>query len=332
MVRHSGREKTKTVILLILVALLLLTARHALIPGKPQQATTGSSIWPEREKQSQQWFKTRNKLKGVGMAIHGLNLNPARMEPLIIDLNRMGIDVLNVSLSGHGANYSAAGAMPVPEQRLGSFRSVTYALWQDEVYRAYRSVRKRANQRKVPVFFVGYSLGGVLGCNLLGSRPDVSFDRMVLFAPALNVSIESYLLKAMAPFPNVVIDSLSPEHYRANDGTPLAAYKALFEAISHFEQQIGPRLNVPTLLFIDPKDEFISFAKLREVIAQNRLDQWTIHPVDKDDDVDQRTARHLIIDESSTGASMWGQIRSVISRHLLPGRRPATKPRTFLRT
>jgi esterase/lipase len=191
-------------------------------------------------------------------------------------------------------------------------------LWSEEAYRAYQVVRKKADREKAPVYLVGYSLGALIGCDLLVSRKDVYFDRMILFAPALNVTIKSYLLKALAPFPNLVIDSLSPKSYRSNDGTPMAAYKALFEAIEHFEMNISEKLNVPTVIFIDEKDEMISYPQLKDMINQRNLDQWAIHLVRKDEDVDKGIASHLIIDHTSAGRNMWKQIQVIVHSHVFP--------------
>jgi len=55
------------------------------------------------------------------------------------------------------------------------------------------------------------------------------------------------------PFPNMVIDSLSPIYYRSNEGTPMAAYKAVFEACDYFNKNANDKLNKPTLIFIDEK-------------------------------------------------------------------------------
>ena len=101
----------------------------------------------------------------------------------------------------------------------------------------------------------------------------------------------------------------------------MAAYKALFDAITHFERNISERLNVPTVIFIDMKDEFISYEKLKDMIDQKKLNRWEIHDVQKDDDVVKNTTHHLIIDEDSTGMNLWEQIQSVILNHLLPGKR-----------
>jgi len=267
---------------------------------------------------SQQWYKIRKtkKNKGVALVVHGLNLQPERMHSIIAELNDAGIDVLNLSLRGHGNNYLKNINVSVDEARLDSFRTVTYGLWLDEIYNAYLKVKERASKKRVPVFFIGYSLGGLMGCDLILSHPDVFYDRMVLFAPSFNITLESYLLKALMPFPNIVIDSLSPISYRANEGTPMAAYQALFEAVEYFEKNINDALNQPSIIFIDEKDEFISYSKLKHMIVNKNLNRWQIHMVRKDHGMEEKISHHLIIDKASVGENMWKQIRSALKKHL----------------
>jgi alpha-beta hydrolase superfamily lysophospholipase len=241
------------------------------------------------------------------------------MQSIISELNDAGIDVLNLSLRGHGNNYLRNINVSTDEARLESFRNVTYELWLNEVYEAYLKVRERASKKDIPVFFIGYSLGGLMGCDLILSQSDILFDRMILFAPALNIKVKSYLLKALMPFPNIVIDSLSPISYRANEGTPMAAYKALFESVEHFEKNTNDNLNKPTLIFIDENDEFISCSKLKEMIIRRNLDHWQIHILQKDNDVGEKISHHLIIDKTSVGENMWNQIKDVLKKHLNAG-------------
>ena len=267
---------------------------------------------------SSQWFRIERtkKLRGVALVIHGLNLRPDRMKSLAAILNDAGVEVLNLSLRGHGNNYLRKANLSSAEARLDSFRSVSYGLWSDEMYDAYLKVRERALRGTLPVFLVGYSLGGLLVCDLALSHSDVYFERMILFAPAFNVTAESYLLKALMSFPSVVIDSLSPVSYRANEGTPMSAYKALFEAVEYFEKNADDRLNKPTIIFIDEKDEFISCSKLREMLARKNFNRWQIHAVQKDDDVDEKISHHLIIDDASVGEDMWREMKGAIRKHL----------------
>ena len=266
---------------------------------------------------STQWHKIKRTkiVKGVALVVHGLNFKPERMQSIIAELNDAGIDVLNISLSGHGNNYLRNPHLSDDEARLESFQTVTYRLWLEEIYTAYLKVRQRAYKKRVPVFFVGYSLGGLMGCDLLLLQHDVSYDRMVLFAPALSITVEGYLLKALMPFPNMVIDSLSPIYYRSNMGTPMAAYKALFEAVDHFNKNANDKLNIPTLIFIDEKDEFVPFMKLNEIITQRKLDRWRVHVVRKDSHIGENVSYHLIIDKDSVGRQMWKQMKETIKKH-----------------
>jgi alpha-beta hydrolase superfamily lysophospholipase len=264
-----------------------------------------------------QWYKIKRtkRVKGVALVVHGLNLKPERMQSIIAELNNAGIDVLNLSLRGHGNNYLKNPNLSDDEARLEAFQTVTYRLWLEEIYTAYLKVRQRAYKKRVPIFFVGYSLGGLIGCDLLLLQHDVSYDRMILFAPALSITAESYLLKALMPFPNIVIDSLSPIYYRSNMGTPMAAYKALFEAVDHFDKNANDELNKPTLIFIDEKDEFVPFVKLNEIITQRKLDCWQVHVVRKDSHVGENVSYHLIIDKDSVGPQMWKQMKEAIKKH-----------------
>jgi len=284
-------------------------------PSRPPYA----DLLSKEKNPAHHWYKKKRltKLRGVAIVVHGLNLKPERMGAVIRVLNEAGMDVLNLSLHGHGDNYLPMAGLSDKEARLESFRHVSYTLWAEELRDAYRKARERADAKGVPVYFAGFSLGALLGCDLLASDRDVSFRRMILFAPALNVMIEAHLLKALTPFPNLVIDSLSPPTYRTNDGTPMAAYRALFEAISHLKEQSTDRLDIPTLVFIDENDELVDGRNLTE-FARKGLTRWrvvTLHR-DKDDRGPQTLSHHLIIDEAGTGREAWKRVETDIRRHV----------------
>ena len=303
-------------ILLLLCPVLYVTAVSFTGPSRYSPAEWRSAAG--EDERIYQWFRKgrMSRLKGVAVVVHGLNLRPERMGSVIDELNRAGFDVLNVSLKGHGRNFAWNQDLPMDEARLESFRNVSYDMWLDEVRRACVRAKQRASDRNVPFFFIGYSLGGVLGCNLLLADPIVAFDGMILFSPALNITAKGYLLKPLMPFPNIVIDSLAPVSYRANDGTPMAAYRAVFEAVAYFERNGGRRLNIPTAVFVDEKDEFISAAKLQQAVDRLALDRWRIHRVEKGHDGKEELSHHLLIDEVSTGRDTWKQIAAVIRKHL----------------
>ena len=83
-----------------------------------------------------------------------------------------------------------------------------------------------------------------------------------------------------------------------------------------------PKINIPTVVFIDKQDELISFSGLQNMIQDQNLDQWNIHPVKKDKTATKIKMHHLIIDETSVGNKMWQEIVDVIITHFL-GRQSA---------
>jgi esterase/lipase len=265
------------------------------------------------------WYQRKNpaKLNGVALVIHGLNGRPDKMESIIAEMTAAGIDCLNLSLRGHGENYSQLNNTGSAEARMQAFKSVSYQLWRTEIHQAYQQVKKRSSRYGTCLFFIGFSMGGLLGVDLFTSNPYIKFDKIVLFAPALKMRNRNYLLKTMSPFPGLVVPSFGPEAYRANKGTPMAAYNALFEAAKHFEKNLDPKINVPTVVFIDEQDELISFSGLQEIIRKQNLDQWNLHPVAKDKAATEIEMHHIIIDEASVGKHMWKEIVDTTITHLL---------------
>ena len=266
------------------------------------------------------WFNSQapEKLKGVALVIHGLNLDPDRMRPIINSLTLAGIDVLGLSLRGHGENYAHRDDMDTAAARLETFKNVSYSLWANEAYLAFLLVQNRAQQKQVPVFLAAFSIGGLIGLDLLASNSDVQFDKMVLYAPAISLRATIYLERALSWVPRLVIPSLADDAYLANkSGTPVAAYNALFEALYHFEDNAGPKLNLPTLIFIDEQDEFIPLGGLKKLAEKNSLDQWKFYIVQKEEEMGTETFHHHIIDASSTGEKVWRDMKAATTRHLL---------------
>lgn len=272
------------------------------------------------ENASMRWFKSPSpaKLKGVALVIHGLNLRPDKMNSIIDNLTRTGIDVLSLSLRGHGENFTHRENMDAAEARLETFKEVSYPLWANEAYLAYKQAQESAQQRQVPVFLTAFSIGGLIGLDLFASNSDVHFDRMVFFAPAISLRATIYLERVVSPFPRLVIPSLADDDYLSNEkGTPVAAYNALFDALYHFEDTVGPRLNVPTLIFIDKQDEFIPLGGLKTLVEEHRLNQWKFFIVQKEKETGVGTFHHHIFDASSTGEGVWRDMMAATARHLL---------------
>ena len=267
-----------------------------------------------------EWVKSihPDRINGVALVIHGLNLKPDKMESIIALLTHSCIDVLNLSLRGHGKNYVQKANVDGSKARMETFKKVSYEYWIKETHRAYGLAWKRSREIQVPLFLIGFSLGGLMGTTLFASYPDVYFNRMVLLAPALHIYKIYYLAKLLSPFPRLVIPSFFIKSYCSNRGTPVAAYNALFEAIEHFNKNMASKLNVPTLIFIDTRDELVSYRRLKRIIKNGGLHQWKLHPVIKSTTGAKEKMHHLIIDESSIGKNAWNERRGLIIHHLLP--------------
>ncbi len=134
------------------------------------------------------WFfsDTQGSLKGVALVIHGLNLRPDRMQPIISKLTGAGIDVLGLSLRGHGENFHHGKGIDEDTARLDAFKNVSYRLWMNEAYLAYLQLKERGKEKRVPLFLTAFSLGALIGLDLFATHADVEFDRLVLFAPAIS--------------------------------------------------------------------------------------------------------------------------------------------------
>jgi alpha-beta hydrolase superfamily lysophospholipase len=273
----------------------------------------------QSEDHSMQWFysDTRGELKGVALVIHGLNLRPDRMLPIISELTGSGIDVLGLSLRGHGDNYSHSKGIDEDLARLESFKNVSYQVWMNEAYLAYLQLKERGAQKRVPLFLTAFSLGGLIGLELFASHPDIRFDKQILFAPALRLHATIYFERMLSPFPRLVIPSMAPKTYLANKkGTPIAAYNALFDGLNRFEKHAGPKLNVPTLVFIDEQDEFIPLGKLKKLVEEKKWTQWQFYIVEKDKTAEDERFYHHIIDASSTGKTVWQEMMAATITHL----------------
>jgi len=260
-------------------------------------------------------FLSKRESSGVAIIVHGLNVRPLKMFEIVHELTKMDIEVFSLSLKGHGTNYSKSADMQDVDARMNSFKSVSYNIWHEELASAYEVANLQSSEKNVPIYFVGYSIGGLLGVDLLASNSQIHFDKLVLFAPALTVKSYCFQLQILSYFSDFVIPSVSPRNYRANDGTPIAAYNVLFDTISRLNQSNISRTNVPILVFIDKKDEFVSAEALEKFVRKHKLNQWKICYIENQRN-SNRVYHHLIIDSQSVGQKTWNSMVSQLKQHI----------------
>lgn len=263
------------------------------------------------------WLKAQgSSSRAVALVVHGLNLKPERMDAIAHELSAQGIDVLRTSLSGHRGNIE-------------EFKKVSRGIWIQDVYEAYCRARKEADQRKVPLYFLGYSVGALVNLDLMNNFQDakVRYERMVLLAPAAAVHRRSRWIRFFKVFgPGFLVPSVANREYRASrGGTPVAAYEALFHSLEALESGGGVRQkDVPTLVVIDPEDELVSEAGLIRVIERDGLRAWKMLRVAKSGAALKTGCyHHLLVDSASLGLDPWSKMVAAILAHLRPESSPS---------
>lgn len=234
------------------------------------------------------------KKAAVTMVVHGLNVKPEAMLPLINWLVGEGSDVYLVKLSGHHENGR-------------NIKEVTSAIWHQEMLSGYEVAKTASLNYSVPLFFLGYSLGALLGQSMLALYgPETSFDKQVLLAPATAIRRQSYLVRLLFLLgKRTMIRSYTPTVYRVNKSLPLHIYQVLFAEEKKVWEKGFSSLNIPTLILIDPKDELISYKKLEKFIQRFALTNYQVVKLD-DRLKDRNTSyHHLLLSEQSMGTKNW---------------------------
>jgi dienelactone hydrolase len=301
----DGLSPRKTGLVRWFVALLLLFSGCAGYPASidREQLTAEQLSALESDSYTYEWITT-DQPSAVAVLVHGLNLLPDAMDDIAEALSLSGIDVLSVSLSGHADELDEQG-------RLVQFGEADFSVWQNDVRNAVLEASAYAADAGVPLYMVGFSLGGLLSADYqlhFSANDAVAIDRMVLFAPAISLRWSSYLLYPLQAFPEVVLPSAAPDGYRANDFAPVSAYLALYEGIGRFNDSVDASLNIPVLLFMHPRDELVSDNRIRDFIDRHDLTRWQYVSVDKSEGA-ANVLNHLIIGPDSLGVAAWLKVR-----------------------
>lgn len=243
--------------------------------------------------------------QAIAIAVHGLNLKPEKMDPIGEHLRTQGASVLRVSLAGHRGDVGAP---------------VSRARWFEEMRLAMHTASERAHNLGLPLYYVGFSLGAVLGEDFLNSPDGAAFapQKRVFFSPAFKVRSRAKLIKLLFGWGNAIsTPSLTPRAYRANNWTPVSAFQALFDCIEHLAATPMVRSRLPTLVFLEPKDELVDPSAVRAMIDKKKLDhQWKIVEVTTDGTTLAHTYHHLITDKEAVGPTQWRRMTDAMDAFL----------------
>jgi alpha-beta hydrolase superfamily lysophospholipase len=170
----------------------------------------------------QYWGTTIPNPKGLVVVAHGLNVKPSKMGTpsaegtLVKLLLDSGYNVYRVTLKGH---YG-----PIEEMQ-----SVTRADWIENAYVQYCQAKIIADNDSLPLYLLGFSLGALVYEVFMNEETviPVRFEKIILFSPAVAIRPSAKTVLWLKPFTNdgSIIRSASPEEYRAQTGTSIAAYR-----------------------------------------------------------------------------------------------------------
>ena len=167
-----------------------------------------------------------------------------------------------------------------------------------------------------PLYFIGFSLGGLLGFHYIVRHPYQQFKKCVLIAPATHTRPYTIIPALIANiFPKGSLPSLNLKNYRARPMTSLLEYKKM----RYLQKEIQSSLkintfNLSTLLITNAYDELISSLNLTKFAAQNP--HWSSLKVTNKGSHLPKKFHHLMIDSDSLGEKEWEKMLKSITNHL----------------
>ncbi|MBN8536228.1 MAG: alpha/beta hydrolase [Deltaproteobacteria bacterium] len=249
------------------------------------------------------------EFKALALVIHGLNNTSHSMEPIAKLLERMGVRSERLTLPGHFEKSALIDETKDSKNQkacLDKYK-VTREEWQTSFSNKLMELEALAKKENKPLFIVGYSLGALVCFDYFLSvedKPLINIAGFIFFAPALFIRPKVKFLKLITSVFKVKLPSLTPKAYRSHDGLSADYYQAFFESLSGMQKRLRNEnfknhwlFSTPGLIFIDSKDELVSYKKLRQFIDNFKIDSWKVHRINKS----QKSYHHLIIDPSCLG-------------------------------
>lgn len=259
---------------------------------------------PDEPEQPHWVSATTQPTRGVFVIVHGLNQRPSSMDSLQAYLGELGFHSYRITLEGHYVSNDQ------------TFEALQ---WEQDVRMGIREATTR--YPTLPLYLLGYSLGGLLVTDVLEQDAAIHPAKVVLLAPALSLHtfIEPVRLFTIIPFGTLRTMNFAPRGYRRFPNTPFFWYAntaEIYESTS--ERRADARLkSIPTLIVVSPDDELISPSGLEEWVEQNDLrPMWRIEMV-APEPLDSRLHRHLIIDQNSLGDAEWTRMKVLLRDFLV---------------
>jgi esterase/lipase len=244
----------------------------------------------ERISDCDRWFYAPNP-KGVILLTHGLNLKPARMDELGAELAAGGYTVFRPAFTGHCGHNK-------------HYLEVDAEDWERDAHDFHTIAKAKADELGVPLHLVAYSFSAAIYQSFANELP---FTKKILFAPAISTRFWYPVATLLAnALPRVTYRSMNLRGYYANATSGMRAVQALEHFVGKVRQ--ARRLNdlTPTLVWIDPKDELVSYKGIR--VQARRRPMWALKEVSNAGARMKPAYHHLIINEESLGKAEWSRV------------------------
>jgi esterase/lipase len=256
------------------------------------------------------YWETKDKHpKGVIVVAHGLNVKPSKMGApetegtLVKFLLDSGYAIYRVTLAGH--------AGPIK-----NMQNVIKSDWLSDAYIQYCEAKIAAEHNNLPLYLVGFSLGALVFEYLMNedTATPVRFEKAILFSPAIAITARAKAVLMLQPFTNdsSIINSVSPEEYRAQRGASMGAYKIVFNMEEKLCDLSFLKNNVDTIIFIDKNDEMISIGTLRSRVSNYKLTNWNVLEISNNGARIKPRYHHLLIDNRCVSPATWQYITNSI--------------------
>lgn len=256
------------------------------------------------ERVEPRWFSAKTEpARGVFVVVHGLNQRPSTMDPLSDYLASLGFHAYRASLEGHDQN-----------------RDIVFPadMWTKDVIRSVHEATER--HPSLPLYMLGYSMGGLLTVQAIESSPAVSPKKVILVAPALSLRTLLLSARILTLFPPLSLrtPNLAPSKYRRSAATPLFWYSNIAELYNAAQDPPAPeRLRaVQALVLLNPEDELISESGTEEWVAEHGLSRsWRIELL-KPQPSEPDMREHIMIDQPSLGDAEWLRMQQLVRAFL----------------
>jgi putative Ca2+/H+ antiporter (TMEM165/GDT1 family)/esterase/lipase len=270
--------------------------------SRESERAVSGAMAPEERMVEGLWMGEREIPKAFVLVAHGLNLKPSKMRALseLVCNDQSEYSCRVLSLPGH--------------EELGTsrMRKVTADAWKKRILDEVQQIEKLAQEHQVPAYFIGYSLGALMGEWAITQQAGPVFDKVVLIAPAIASHAFTRIAKYLPMTGGMMLPSKNHPDYRANKGTSLAAYRSMFRIMDEFRSSELHGVNIPTFVFLNQNDELVSHRKLIQWMDAARLSHWRVEFVSGLQPSIRPSYEHLMIDESSMGSAAWADMSGKI--------------------